>query len=176
MITILLVALIAAVDPSSVAPAIGGSYLFRATGSVLGISLSTAILQNTLSADLSRSITGKGAKQIIQRIRLDVSYINQLHGRYREAAIEAYASAFHDVFWFIFITALLTLVRSRRPAPALTAAALHVRGPALRPAVDASCSQEVNNARDLHASSLNSDASIQCGRVRARTAVVRRSL
>ena len=175
MITILLVALIAAVDPSSVAPAIGGSYLFRATGSVLGISLSTAILQNTLSADLSRSITGKGAKQIIQRIRLDVSYINQLHGRYREAAIEAYASAFHDVFWFIFITALLTLVR-RVDSSELTAAALHVRDPALRPAVDASCSQEVNNARDLHASSLNSDASIQCGRVRARTAVVRRSL
>lgn len=112
MITILLVALIAAVDPSSVAPAIGGSYLFRATGSVLGISLSTAILQNTLNADLSRSITGKGAKEVIKRIRLDVSYINQLHGRYREAAIEAYASAFHDVFWFIFITALLTLVRT----------------------------------------------------------------
>ncbi len=57
ILTITLVALIASVDPKDMAAATGVTYLFRATGSVLGISLSSAILQNSLQKNWRRRLS-----------------------------------------------------------------------------------------------------------------------
>ncbi|CAD6900073.1 unnamed protein product [Tilletia controversa] len=95
ILTISLVALIASIDPKDMAAATGVTYLFRATGSVLGISLSNAILQNYLQSNLEKS----GLPQkTIDIIRQDVSSIRSLPKATRELAIGAYQSSMHIVF------------------------------------------------------------------------------
>ncbi|KAM0787409.1 hypothetical protein ACM66B_003493 [Microbotryomycetes sp. NB124-2] len=106
ILTITLVALIAAVEPAQMASATGVSYLFRATGSVLGISLSTSILQNSLKSQLHKRITGKGSRKIIEHIRLDVNYIKTLPHHLQLAAIDSYEHAFHIVFIATFVAAV----------------------------------------------------------------------
>ncbi|KAM0755662.1 MFS general substrate transporter [Meredithblackwellia eburnea MCA 4105] len=106
IITITLVALISAVAPADMAASTGVSYLFRATGSVLGISLSTSILQNTLKRELPKVISGKHAAKIIERIRTDVSYIRTLEPEIREGARDAYQYAMRWVFIAITIAAI----------------------------------------------------------------------
>ncbi|KAK4700525.1 hypothetical protein P7C70_g5721, partial [Phenoliferia sp. Uapishka_3] len=109
IITITLVALISAVAPADMAASTGVSYLFRATGSVLGISLSTSILQNTLRTELPKVITGKHAAKIISKIRSDVGIIRTLEPELREGAIQAYQIAMRYVFIAITIAAFLAL-------------------------------------------------------------------
>ncbi|GAC92702.1 hypothetical protein PHSY_000257 [Pseudozyma hubeiensis SY62] len=95
VLTITLVALIASVDPKDMAAATGVTYLFRATGSVLGISLSSAILQNSLQKNLEKTDI---PSKIIQLIRQDVSTIKTLSKPLRVAAIGAYEQSMHTVF------------------------------------------------------------------------------
>jgi hypothetical protein len=92
----------------------GVSYLFRATGSVLGISLSTSILQNSLRKQLPKVITGKGSAEIIESIRSDVGYIKTLPHHLRHAAVEAYAHSMHLVFIAITVAAFLSVSQSCR--------------------------------------------------------------
>ncbi|KAK4049022.1 hypothetical protein OIV83_004383 [Microbotryomycetes sp. JL201] len=110
ILTITLVALIAAVEPAQMASATGVSYLFRATGSVLGISLSTSILQNSLKSQLHKRIVGKGSRKIIENIRLDVNYIKTLPHHLQIAAIDSYEHAMHVVFIATFVAALAAFV------------------------------------------------------------------
>lgn len=110
ILTITLVALISAVDPKDMAASTGVSYLFRATGSVLGISLSTSILQNNLKSQLSKRIVGPGAKEIIESIRSDVGFIETLPKHLRHEAIEAYAYSFHIVFICTTVAAAMCLL------------------------------------------------------------------
>ena len=67
----------------------GVSYLFRANGSVLGIAISTSILQQSLKKYLERHFTGKHGAEIVENIRRNVDYIKELKGPQRAAAIEA---------------------------------------------------------------------------------------
>lgn len=98
ILTITLVALIAAVEPRDMAASTGVSYLARATGSVLGISLSTAIRENGLRRELPRLIKGENAAKIIAKIREDVGYIHELPKDIRENAVEAYQRSMRVVF------------------------------------------------------------------------------
>lgn len=95
ILTITLVALIASVAPTEMAAATGVTYLFRATGSVLGISLSGAILQNRLQHNLEA--VGLSAKTIAA-IRQDVSFIKRLDHKTKVVAIAAMQKAFRVVF------------------------------------------------------------------------------
>lgn len=102
VLTITLVALIASIEPTMMAAATGVTYLFRATGSVLGIALSDVILQNSLQRTLRE--TGL-PKKVINSIRTDVDIINQLPKSQRILAIDAMQSSFHQVFIAITIAA-----------------------------------------------------------------------
>ncbi|GAK63741.1 major facilitator superfamily transporter [Moesziomyces antarcticus] len=95
ILTITLVALIASVDPKDMAAATGVTYLFRATGSVLGISLSSAILQNSLQKNLEKTDI---PRKVIQLIRQDAGAIKELSKPLRQAAIGAYEQSMHTVF------------------------------------------------------------------------------
>ncbi|PWN94213.1 hypothetical protein FA10DRAFT_43433 [Acaromyces ingoldii] len=100
ILTITLVALIASIEPTMMAAATGVTYLFRATGSVLGISLSNAVLQNQLQKNLEKSgLTQK----IISAIRRDVNVIKKLSPHNKVLAVTAMETSFHQVF--IAITA-----------------------------------------------------------------------
>lgn len=74
------------------------SYLFRSTGQVLGVSLSSALVQSTLSADLPKRITGQHASQIIGEIRENIDRIRDLPPVYRDAAVASYELALSNVF------------------------------------------------------------------------------
>lgn len=132
IITVTLVALIAAVPPEDTASAIGVSYLFRATGnlpmlpeetidlklrcagawtgSVLGISVTSAILQASLKSELARRITGPDAAHVIESIRLDVEVIASLSPELQEAARTAYAESMQLVFICITVMAALAFI------------------------------------------------------------------
>lgn len=110
ILTITLIALISALDPKDMAAGTGVSYLFRANGSVLGIAISTSILQQSLKKYLERHFTGKHGAEIVENIRKNVDYIKELKGPQRAAAIEAYAAAMHNVYIFILAAALCAFV------------------------------------------------------------------
>ncbi|SPC67235.1 related to multidrug resistance proteins [Ustilago sp. UG-2017b] len=107
ILTITLVALIASVDPKDMAAATGVTYLFRATGSVLGISLSSAILQNSLQNNLEKTDI---PRKVIQMIRQDAKTIENLSKPLREAAISAYEQSMHTVFIAIAAAGLMAFV------------------------------------------------------------------
>jgi tetrahydromethanopterin S-methyltransferase subunit B len=107
ILTITLVALIASIEPSMMAAATGVTYLFRATGSVLGISLSNAVLQSGLQKNLKAS--GLPSK-VIAAIRKDVNVIRTLNKSQKQLAIGAMENAFHGVFIAITIAAFLAFL------------------------------------------------------------------
>lgn len=106
-LTITLVALIASVDPKDMAPATGVTYLFRAVGSVLGISLSNTLLQNSLKNNLIRR---KVPAEVAAQIRDNVSILHQLTGKVHKHAVRAYEDSMHTVFIWIALCGLLSFV------------------------------------------------------------------
>ena len=89
------------------APASGVIYLFRAVGSVLGISLSNTILQNGLSYFFR---SARIPEEIAEGIRQNVSMIGKLHGKLYERVVHAYDNAMHVVFLWILLTAVAAMV------------------------------------------------------------------
>ncbi|KIR29971.1 hypothetical protein I309_00838 [Cryptococcus deuterogattii LA55] len=73
-------------------------FLLRSIGTVLGISISQAILQNTLLYQLVTHFTGPGSKSIICSIRKSVDYLAQLDPARREVAVKCYVLAFRAAF------------------------------------------------------------------------------
>lgn len=65
---------------------------------MLGISISQAILQNTLLYQLVTHFTGPGSKSIICSIRKSVDYLAQLDPARREVAVKCYVLAFRAAF------------------------------------------------------------------------------
>ena len=63
-ITLLLIALISSVPIKDQATATGVSYLFRSTGSVIGITTSQCVLQNLLKTWLTQRIQGPNAEYV----------------------------------------------------------------------------------------------------------------
>ncbi|CAO1634806.1 unnamed protein product [Jaminaea pallidilutea] len=95
ILTITLVALIASVQPHEMAAATGVTYLWRATGSVLGISLSSAILRNRLQVNLERA---GFPEKLVSAIRQDVTLVKALDPLEKRAAIDAMQHSFRAVF------------------------------------------------------------------------------
>lgn len=62
--TCALIALISGVPRKDIAVATAASYLFRYTGQVVGVAVSSAVLQFFLNRDLHARITGPGAEEV----------------------------------------------------------------------------------------------------------------
>lgn len=62
--TSVLIALIASVDRKDMATATGLSYLFRYCGQVVGVAISSSLLQSVLTSELKSRITGEGAAEV----------------------------------------------------------------------------------------------------------------
>lgn len=73
----------------------GVTYLWRATGSVLGISLSSAILRNRLQVNLERA---GFPEKLVSAIRQDVTLVKALDPLEKRAAIDAMQHSFRAVF------------------------------------------------------------------------------
>ncbi|KAI1202699.1 major facilitator superfamily domain-containing protein [Nemania serpens] len=78
-ITTTLIAIIANAAPEDAAVAVACSYLFRSLGTTLGISISTATLQQMLRVSLAQELGGADrAREIEEQVRLSLDYIRRL--------------------------------------------------------------------------------------------------
>ncbi|KXJ93021.1 major facilitator superfamily domain-containing protein [Microdochium bolleyi] len=111
MLTITLLACLAAVDHSQQAVITSATYAFRSIGSTLGITISSAVYQNVLKAQLWDRFGGEpGAADEIQRIRDDLDEINHLPPGWRDGVIASYMEAFRNVWFLLLGLALLAEV------------------------------------------------------------------
>ncbi|KAH8926333.1 MFS general substrate transporter [Atractiella rhizophila] len=121
IITSTLIALIASVDRSQIAVATGITYLFRYTGQVVGVALSSSLMQSVLTAQLRQRIHGPGAEDLIEEIRHRSSIVRELEPDIQLDAILSYRAGLRAVFIFnaalTFICFLCTLPIKEYPLP-----------------------------------------------------------
>lgn len=99
MLTITLLALIAAVDHIHQAVITSASYAFRSTGSTIGITITSAVFQNILNMKLqSRFKDLPDSKDVIARLRDSLEEIQNLPPHLRGDAMDVYMAALKGVF------------------------------------------------------------------------------
>ena len=99
MLTITLVALISAVDHQHHAVVTSASYAFRSTGSTIGITVASAVFQNTLKSGLWSRFGGrKHAAELIARLRDSLDEIWKLPGDWQPGVLDAYMNSLRAVF------------------------------------------------------------------------------
>ncbi|KIR32735.1 multidrug resistance protein fnx1 [Cryptococcus deuterogattii MMRL2647] len=86
------------------------TYLFRTVGQVLGVAISSAIVQSVVQRDLVRTITGPEAQDIIYVIRHSTSAIQTLEPQYKIPAIQAYDHALRLVWIFNLVLSIFTVL------------------------------------------------------------------
>lgn len=98
MLTVTLLAAIAAVDHAYQAVVTSGTYMARSIGSTLGVTIGSAVYQNVLQARLwERFGHLPGAADEIQRIRDDLDEIKHLPEGWYDGVIQSFVEAFHGV-------------------------------------------------------------------------------
>ncbi|KAK9457442.1 major facilitator superfamily domain-containing protein [Dipodascopsis uninucleata] len=106
-LTLTLVGLVAAVPHEYQAVSTSIQYCFKATGSTLGVSISTSIYQNVLAARLYELITGPGSEELIDKIKDSIEVVKSLTPELKALVISAYLDSIRAVF--IYATALSVL-------------------------------------------------------------------
>lgn len=110
-ITTTLIAIIANCAPEDMAIAVACSYLFRSLGTTIGISLSTAVLQQVLRTGLAARLQDGGrAAEIEEHVRQSLDYIWTLPPRTAETVRDCYAVATTWAFLPIALLAGLCLI------------------------------------------------------------------
>lgn len=99
MLTITLLALIAAVNHKDHSVITSASYAFRSTGSTIGITVASAVFQNILKTELwSRFGDRKDAKEVIGRLRDSLDEIQNLPESWKGEVMQVYMDALRGVF------------------------------------------------------------------------------
>ena len=99
MLTITLLALIAAVDHKHQAVITSASYAFRSTGSTIGITIASAVFQNMLKTELwGRFGDRKDAAKVIGKVRDSFDEIKHLPPDWKRGVMDVYMDALRGVF------------------------------------------------------------------------------
>ncbi|KAL1620116.1 hypothetical protein SLS54_006316 [Diplodia seriata] len=93
--------------------------LFRSLGAVFGVAISSLIVQNALSVDLERYVTGPEKQEVILRVRKSVRAIFDLTQEQRMQVIRAYEHSLRYVFasaivLFVLVNALVVPIKLPR--------------------------------------------------------------
>ncbi|QDS73323.1 hypothetical protein FKW77_006347 [Venturia effusa] len=93
--------------------------LWRNLGTVMGVAISSLIVQNGLRRYLDQYITGADKIEIIQSVRKSVSAIRDLDGLHQQEAIMAYAAALRLAFvsaivYFVIVNMLILPIQLPR--------------------------------------------------------------
>lgn len=111
MLTVILVALIGAVDPSEQAVVTSLSYVFRSTGSVVGLAFASAVYQSVLETDLWKRIGHiKQAAKIIRGIKDSFDDVDGLPGSIQWPVRTSYMLALRATFITTVAFAAMALV------------------------------------------------------------------
>ncbi|KAF2747843.1 MFS general substrate transporter [Sporormia fimetaria CBS 119925] len=92
--------------------------LWRSLGIVMGVSLSSLILQNALRGNLERLVKGVDKVKIIERVRKSVQAIKELEPVQQSQVIEAYTRSLRVTFISaigVFVVVVLLLIPIRFP-------------------------------------------------------------
>ena len=101
-VTTTLIGLIANASTEDQAVATACSYLFRSLGSVVGLSLSATVVQQSLRTQLRKSLgNGRDADHIVKRVRESLDYVKTLDPAVRAVVRRCYATAMREGFGFI---------------------------------------------------------------------------
>ncbi|KAI1113342.1 major facilitator superfamily domain-containing protein [Nemania sp. NC0429] len=112
-ITTSLIAIIANAAPEDAAVAVACSYLFRSLGTTLGISISTATLQQMLRVNLARELGGADrAREIEEQVRLSLDYIRRLDADVAIVVRRCYAAATQWAYVPVAAFAILAIASS----------------------------------------------------------------
>ncbi|EOA87049.1 uncharacterized protein SETTUDRAFT_89269 [Exserohilum turcica Et28A] len=89
--------------------------LWRSLGIVMGVSLSSLIMQNALASYLDKLVTGHDKAKIIRRVRESVRSIIDLDPKHQAQVIEAYSRSLRLVFisaiaMFVIVNALVSAI------------------------------------------------------------------
>ncbi|EMG48431.1 fnx2 Vacuolar membrane amino acid uptake transporter fnx2 [Candida maltosa Xu316] len=117
MLTVTLLALIAAAPLKYQACTTSIQYTFRSTGSTLGVSAATAVFQNVLlkqlTAKINKLITDpKKAAKIIEKALDSTEYVNKAPKIVRQAIVDSYDLGCKGAFAFAVATMILGVVSS----------------------------------------------------------------
>ncbi|WEW59678.1 hypothetical protein PRK78_005157 [Emydomyces testavorans] len=112
-VTTTLIDLIANASPEDQAVATACSYLFRSLGSVLGVSLSSGIVQQTLRSSLLSALRHrKDIDKIVDGVRQSLDYLKALEPDTRRIVRECYGHATNSGFAFMIAVAFFALFGS----------------------------------------------------------------
>lgn len=112
-VTTTLIALISNAPPEDQAVTTACSYLFRSLGSVIGISLSATVVQQSLRYHLIEDLgSGAEAEKIVQRVRRSLDYIRTLDPGVRDIVRRCYGHAARDGFALMIGIGFFALVSS----------------------------------------------------------------
>lgn len=113
MLTVTLLACIAAVDHTHQAVVTSATYAFRSVGATLGITVASAVYQNILKIRLwERFGDLPGAAEEIARIRDDLSELGRLPEGWYDGVIQSFVEAFRGVWLMalgLTVVALITV-------------------------------------------------------------------
>ena len=111
MLTVTLLACIAAVDHSQQAVITSATYAFRSVGATVGITAASAVYQNVLLAGLRRRFGHlPGAAEEIARIRDDLAELGRLPDGWRDGVVASFMEAFRGVWLTALAMAVVGLV------------------------------------------------------------------
>ncbi|KAI4280438.1 MAG: hypothetical protein L6R38_004448 [Xanthoria sp. 2 TBL-2021] len=101
MLTITLLALIAAVSHENQAVITSASYAFRSTGSTIGIAIASAVFQNILNRKLQSrfsGLPGSDQNKYVEKLRDSLDEIGKLPPGLKEDAMDCYMDSLRGVF------------------------------------------------------------------------------
>lgn len=111
MLTVSLLACIAAVEHSQQAVITSATYAFRSVGATLGVTVASAVYQNILKARLwDRFGSLPGAGEEIKRIRDDLGELKHLPAGWQDGVLASFMEAFRGVWLTVLGLAIVGLV------------------------------------------------------------------
>ena len=85
-------------------------YVFRSTGSAIGVTVASVVYQNTLRSDLRRKLGGEDSMEtIIGRLADNFDVVYQLPPDWRQPFLLSCMSGLHNVFIVCFVLSLMAL-------------------------------------------------------------------
>ena len=112
-VTTTLIGLIANAAPEDQAIATACSYLFRSLGSVIGLSLSATVVQQSLRTQLrDRLKSGKDADDIVKRVRESLDYVKSLEPETREIVRQCYGTSTRNGFCLMLVIVSFAMLSS----------------------------------------------------------------
>jgi len=110
--SILIVSVLAAISRELQAVTMGLMYLSRSLGTIIGVSVFGAQLQYLLTRQLSQRIKGKGAAEVIDKIRKNANIVTSLPADQKKAAIQSYSASLQIVHICIAVILFTCLIIS----------------------------------------------------------------